>query len=310
MIFLCIAIATGASIGSVIFVQRNSQMLGLMQHVNERSSHIVATPTGGGVGIFLGSLLGTLTWLSFDTRGSDELTNSIAAVMFLASVIGLMGLWDDRRPLPAKLRLFVQFLAVGILVVFVSEFGIFGTSRNLPITLILIILLTVSGVWWVNLFNFMDGIDGYAGTECMFLIVSALVLGWLQAGTIWQSPLFVMMLCFAASLFGFMLFNWPPARIFMGDVGSTFLGFLLFAVALLTIELGWLSVLQWLVLGSIFIMDASFTLFLRLLRGESITKAHKNHAYQILSRRWGHKAVSLTLLAINIVVIFPLVLKM
>ena len=111
----------------------------------------------------------------------------------------------------------------------------------------------------------------------------------------------------AASGAAFLLLNWPPARIFMGDAGSTYLGFMQAFFALDTVASGWLTPWQWLILGAVFLTDATVTLLRRLLNGERIFEAHRRHAYQVLSRRWGgHRPVTLACIAVNIVWLWPL----
>ena len=120
-----------------------------------------------------------------------------------------------------------------------------------------------------------------------------------------HSPVWMLMLCVAAATVGFLLLNWPPAKIFMGDVGSTWLAFMVFALALLCVQAGWLSYAAWLVLAAVFVTDATVTLLTRMLRGERWYEAHRSHAYQRLSRRWqggrkaGHRAVTLLVVAVN-----------
>jgi Fuc2NAc and GlcNAc transferase len=168
-------------------------------------------------------------------------------------------------------------------------------------------LLLLAGVWWINLFNFMDGIDGIAGAQAVFMLLGAAALAaWTNADVI-SSPVWMLMLCVAAATVGFLLLNWPPAKIFMGDVGSTWLAFMVFALALLSVQAGWLSYATWLVLAAVFVTDATVTLLTRLLRGERWYEAHRNHAYQKLARRWGgHRPVTLRAVAVNMLWLAPL----
>lgn len=166
-------------------------------------------------------------------------------------------------------------------------------------------LLMLAGVWWINLFNFMDGIDGIAGVQAIFMLLAGAVLVlWAEPQAV-HSPVWMWMLCVAAATAGFLLLNWPPAKIFMGDVGSTWLAFMVFALALLCVQAGWLSYAAWLVLAAVFVTDATVTLLTRMLRGERWYEAHRSHAYQRLSRRWqggrkaGHRAVTLLVVAVN-----------
>jgi Fuc2NAc and GlcNAc transferase len=168
-------------------------------------------------------------------------------------------------------------------------------------------LLLFAGVWWINLFNFMDGIDGIAASQAVFMLVAAAVLGvWFHPGVADVSG-WLWMLAVAAATLGFLRFNWPPARIFMGDVGSTYLAFMIFALALLSVREGWLTYPVWLVLGAVFVSDASVTLLRRMLAGERWFEAHRSHAYQRLSRRWGsHRRVTLLSISFNLLLLAPL----
>jgi Fuc2NAc and GlcNAc transferase len=150
----------------------------------------------------------------------------------------------------------------------------------------------------------MDGIDGIAAIQCIIacVCIALLVFG---GGGDQRYVLFCLLL--AAAQLGFLLFNWPPARLFMGDAGSIPTGFLLAALALLGWAEGIIAPACWLILGAVFITDASWTLCRRLLQGKRITEAHREHAYQRLARYWGsHLLVDLLLLAINALWLFPL----
>jgi len=283
----------------VHFMMHRANHLGLVQHANERSSHTRCTPTSGGLGIAVGTIAGGM----FACLGDL----SLVLVLTLALIIALVGLVDDRWPLPAYLRLVVQFGALGLLIISSgAAFLIAGDSGGIGLALAAVALI-VAGVWWVNLFNFMDGIDGFAASEALCMLIGAVGLTILRGGVLPTLPLFILMLGTGAATLSFLAFNWPPAKIFMGDVGSMFLGFLLFALAVLTAKSGWLSLWQWLILGGVFAADATTTLVQRLIGGKRAMQAHKSHAYQRLSRRWnGHQPVTLTLIAVNFLFIFPL----
>jgi Fuc2NAc and GlcNAc transferase len=268
-------------------VRRHAHRIGLVQSPNHRSSHTLPTPHGGGIGIVVASgaalaAFGSLGW----------------AIIALAVLVALLGLWDDIHHLPAGRRLAVHVLACAALLL-----G-FGAG---PLGWMLFLVLLLAAVWWLNLFNFMDGIDGLAGSQALFMLLAAATL------IAWQHPEanghagWHGLLLLAAAIFGFLLLNWPPARLFMGDVGSTYLGFILFALAALTVKAGWLGVPAWFILGAVFITDASATLALRAVRGARLAEAHRDHAYQRLARRWGgHRPVLLAAIGHNLVWIFPI----
>ncbi len=273
-------------------VWRMAPRLGLVAVPNARSSHQRPTPHGGGLGLVLAGTLagGWLAWQSGMTL--------LGEVLVLAAVLALVGLRDDLHPMPARVRFAVQAaVCTGLL-------GLLGLA-GAPLFLLLTALL--AGLWWVNLFNFMDGIDGLAAAQALFMLAAAALLcAWGHPERLPQ-PLWVMMPCLAAAAAGFLLINWPPAKIFMGDVGSTWIAFMIFALALLSILAGWLHAFTWLILGCGFIVDASVTLGVRILTGQRWTEAHRSHAYQRLARRWqSHGRVTLGMAAFNLLWLMPL----
>jgi Fuc2NAc and GlcNAc transferase len=164
-------------------------------------------------------------------------------------------------------------------------------------------LMVVYLVWFLNLFNFMDGIDGIAGSQALVMSASAaflLYLGGSGPGAV--LPLALL----AAAVLGFLPWNWPPARIFLGDVGSGYLGYTLGVFALWTVVMGWLSAWVWLILGGAFLADATVTLIVRARAGATLAEAHRSHAYQRLSRQWnGHRPVTLAFAAVNLMWLGP-----
>lgn len=288
--------------GVAAWVRRRAEALRLVQIPNHRSSHVQPTPNGGGLGIVVaGSLagLGLVLFLGWWLGGF---------VLGCAAVLAAVGLRDDMAHLPARVRFGVQVaVCVGLLVA-LGDMPALALSVGLEFQVtgwILFGLLLLAGVWWINLFNFMDGIDGIAGTQAVFMLLAGAVLAaWSQPEAM-SSPAWLLMLFVVAATVGFLLLNWPPAKIFMGDVGSTWLAFMVFALALLCVQAGWLSYAAWLVLAAVFVTDATVTLLTRMLRGERWYEAHRSHAYQRLSRRWqgdrkvGHRSVTLLVAAIN-----------
>ncbi|MHB8353688.1 MAG: MraY family glycosyltransferase [Burkholderiales bacterium] len=273
-------------------VWRVAPQLGLVALPTARSSHRQPTPHGGGLGMVLAGTLvgGGLAW--------EAGVALLGQVLGLAAVLALVGLRDDLSPLPARVRFALQAV---VCTGFLSLLGL----QAAPLSILFTVLLL--GLWWVNLFNFMDGIDGLAAAQALFMLgVAALLAAWGHPERLTQ-PLWVMMPCLAAAAAGFLLVNWPPAKIFMGDVGSTWIAFMIFALALLSILDGWLNALTWLILGTGFIADASVTLFIRILTGQRWTEAHRSHAYQRLARRWhSHRKVTLGMLAFNLLWLLPL----
>jgi Fuc2NAc and GlcNAc transferase len=279
----------------------HAQHLGLLDVPNQRSSHAMPTPRGGGLAIVASTLAAAII-LNVSGRLPPKLT---LTVMLGGGLVALIGGLDDRRGLPVYLRLCAHFVAAGVAA------GLVGSIESLTIGKTVIFLgyarwpvTVISVVWFLNLFNFMDGIDGIAISEAVFIGAAGAVLAALNGAPV---GIVMAMLALAAACLGFWPLNWPPARMFMGDVGSGFLGFVVGVLALATIHSGTLSVWTWILLSGTFLADATVTLVRRLARGESIHQAHRSHAYQCLARRWrSHRRVTLCYIAINLVWLFPL----
>lgn len=275
----------------------------LLDHPNARSSHVRATPRGGGLSIVIAALLGTVALWSLGWIGGDV---CIALVVGGGMIAGV-GFIDDRKGVPVRIRLLVHLSAALLAVLLLGGFtrvemgqsllhpGIGGT-----------IFMTFGVVWSTNLFNFMDGIDGLAGTQAVTMLAGMGVVA-LVSGAPGGS--FSLIWLFAAATLGFLVWNWPPASIFMGDVGSGFLGYVIAVIALVDGRDSLASLTGWLILGGPFILDATFTLFRRVARGEKASEAHRSHAYQWLSRRWkSHRPVTVALLVLNTLCLLPVAL--
>jgi Fuc2NAc and GlcNAc transferase len=169
-------------------------------------------------------------------------------------------------------------------------------------------VVSVLGIaWMANLYNFMDGIDGLAASEAIFLLAGAALIAWLFEPAIIDDPRLWWMLGLAGAVFGFLLLNWPPAKIFMGDAGSTYLGLMTAFFALTTMTSFWLSLWQWLILAALFLADSLTTLVRRIVQRERFWEPHKRHAYQALQRRFGsHLKATLLYVAIDVAVLLPL----
>lgn len=310
LVTLLVLLATTALLawGVAAWVLRRAEALRLVQMPNHRSSHDHPTPNGGGLGIVVaGSLAGIALVLFFGWVVGG-------VVLGLAAVLAAVGLRDDMAHLPARVRFGVQVVVCAGGLIALGDLPALALSTGLELEVagwLLFGLLLVAGVWWINLFNFMDGIDGIAGVQAVFmLLVGGVIAVWAVPEAV-HSPIWMWMLCVAAATVGFLSLNWPPAKIFMGDVGSTWLAFMVFALALLSVQAGWLSYAVWLVLAAVFVTDATVTLLTRMLRGERWYEAHRSHAYQRLSRRWqgdrkaGHRSVTLLVAAVNVLWLAP-----
>lgn len=252
---------------------------------NERSSHTIPTPHGGGIAIAITWFVGIL-YLFFMNRIEQELFLALLPGLVLSSVSFL----DDIYELSAKLRLFVQTIVALLGLYFlggfeVLDFGFFSISSPLFTNFFALILI----IWFINLYNFLDGINGYAGAEAIFLAFAGYIL--------FKDAHFIVLL---VSVLGFLYWNWNKAKIFMGDVGSTLLGY---NIAIFTIYYAnqessnfWI----WIVLFSLFWFDATLTLFKRALNKEVLSQAHKKHLYQRLTQQgWSHYNVTNFAIIIN-----------
>lgn len=296
-----IAITLGLSVLITRAAVRHAVRFGLLDRPNERSSHQVVTPRGGGVAIVVSASL------AFLALGWDGLLDQtlLMGLLFGGAAVAIVGLVDDRHTVAPSVRLGVH-LAAGAWAV-----AWFGGLPPLQVGDSLInfgwvgyLLATVGVVWSLNLFNFMDGIDGIAAMEALFVCCASAVIALVQG----DSSAWVMAsLTLGTACLGFLIWNWPPAKIFMGDIGSGYLGYLIAVLALADALEGSVALWIWLILGGVFFVDATLTLVRRLARGERVHQAHRTHAYQWLSRRWGsHRKVTLSVLAVNVFWLLPL----
>ncbi|HLN50118.1 MAG TPA: glycosyltransferase family 4 protein [Steroidobacteraceae bacterium] len=268
---------------------------------NKRSSHRAPTPRGGGMAIVV-SLLAAVAVLG----AVGLMPSRLATALWLSGgVVAVVGFLDDKRHVAATVRLTVHFAAVSLFVwsrgrLPPIDFGIAVCDMGYAGSVVGILAL----VWFLNLYNFMDGIDGIASVEAISIAAAAALI-LVMRGI--ESPAIPLLLFMAAAVGGFLVWNWPPARIFMGDAGSGFLGFVLGAIAWTTAASGELSVWFWLILFGAFFVDATLTLLRRWRLGEPLAAAHRSHAYQRLSRRLGsHRTVTLGCLAVNVLWLAPL----
>lgn len=277
---------------------------GIIDIPNERSSHMTPTPRGGGIAIVL-VVLATFIglWLTGTMAPRDAL--SISAGSLIVAVVGHL---DDRgRLTSARWRLLGHLIAASIILIGLHglpTLPVFGMSVDLGV--IGPILGVLYLVWLLNLFNFMDGIDAITGVETLTTALCGAYLVWEVAPTsqLWFAPL-----AMAGAVLGFLTFNWPPAKIFIGDVGSGFIGITIGAISIqaahTTSQLGW----SWVILIGVFIVDATVTLIRRALHRERLYVAHRSHAYQHLAIRVGrHAPVSIGVGVINLFWLFPIAL--
>lgn len=301
-LWILLLAVVGISFGLTYGLRRYALVHSLIDIPNFRSSHSVPTPRGGGVAIVISFLLALAALTLFE--GIDGKLS--LALMGAGIGVAILGFLDDHGHIAARWRLLGHSAAAVWALYWLGGLPpllLFGYSLELG--WLGHVLATVYLVWLLNLYNFMDGIDGIASVEAICVCVGgALLYELLGLGTATWLPLLL-----AAGVLGFLFWNFPPARIFMGDAGSGFLGVIL---GVLTIHAAWLApqlFWSWLILLGVFVVDATYTLLKRLLRGEKVYEAHRSHAYQAASRKHGgHLPITLMVLAINVFWLLPIAL--
>lgn len=254
---------------------------------NSRSSHFMPVARGGGlvIALFSECLIISLYFLKY-------LQLNIMLALSCAFMVSIVGFLDDLITLSIKFRFITQLIASLIAVSLIVPLNFNSLSS------ISIFFVSVVGVIWsTNLFNFMDGTDGLAAFEAVFvLMVCGSLLCLVSNNSGFGSCLLLISLIVA----GFLYFNWPPAKIFMGDVGSCFLGFLIGISALISHFSFGVSLIFWLIIYSVFCFDATITLMRRFISGQKWYLSHRSHAYQRLQNiGWQHKNILFGLIIIN-----------
>lgn len=281
----------------------------LLDMPNARSSHHLPTPRGGGLAIVIVFLAGL--W-GFAESGL-LMPKALWALVGAGAGVAWVGFVDDHNHIPARWRLLAHFAAgiwglsclAGFPPAIIAVSGFSVGLANLWYWLWQLVGL-VYLVWLLNLYNFMDGIDGLASIEAITTCIGGALL-YLLAGQ--PLGLAAVPLLLAVTVAGFLVWNFPPAKIFMGDAGSGFLGIVLGLFSVQAAHLAPQFFWSWLILLGVFIVDASWTLLRRFGRGEKVYEAHRSHAYQFASRQFGsHKTVTLAIAAINLFWLLPLAL--
>jgi Fuc2NAc and GlcNAc transferase len=257
---------------------------------NERSSHYTPTPRGGGIAIVIAWYAG-ISILYFIRAIDSHLFFALLTGMLLAGI----SLLDDLISLKPRLRMLFQLITALVAFYFLKGINPVLLFNEISIPSIIAVPVALIGiVWFINLFNFLDGIDGYASIEAIMTGLALLLI----TGNLMGAVL-------SACVAGFLIWNWPKAKIFMGDVGSTQLGFILVVLGIYCHNENQLSILWLLVLTSPFWFDATLTLFRRWRNKEKLSKAHRNHIYQrLVQSGYSHLKVDIFLIMINVLLIF------
>ena len=295
-----IPVACGLSFVLTAVLRRYALTRNMLDVPNDRSSHTVPTPRGGGVSIVVTFLISLGVLWSWGLIGSHFFFGAAGAGLLVA----IVGFMDDHRHIAPRWRLLGHFSGAAWMLVWtggLAPIELAGIVFDLRWAGDLLALFYL--VWMLNLYNFMDGIDGIASVEAICVCLGACLLYWVNGypGLIWLPLLLAM------SVLGFLFWNFPPAKIFMGDAASGFLGVILGILSLQAAAVEPRFLWGWLILLGVFIVDATFTLLRRLLRGDKVFEAHRSHAYQYASRQCGrHLPVTTAVALINVFWLLPL----
>lgn len=271
----------------------------IIDNPNERSSHNIPTPRGGGVAVVVSYIIGVILLIYL-----DQLSQHIGLTLIVSGfIIALLGFLDDHGHINSMLRLAIHFMvAIGVVVSLggFSEVKIFNDfSLGFSANIIAVLFL----VWLLNLYNFMDGINGIASVEAITTLMSIAVIYFILNLQLNIEILWLLTAC----VFGFLLWNFPKAKIFMGDACSGFLGLTLGILALIALKENLALFCAWIICLGVFIVDATFTLIRRVLSGHKMYDAHRSHAYQILSRKFNsHTPITIAVASVNMLWLFPI----
>lgn len=255
---------------------------------NHRSSHTIPTPRGGGLAIALVWFVFLIVWFVL-----GRLEQNLFLALLSGIIIAIVSFLDDLKGLSPKIRFISQAISSILGLYFLKglqiiDLGFFSTEISLWSNIIIVIAM----IWMINLFNFLDGIDGYLGMEGVYIFFMLFLI----TGNF-------IVLAFASIILGFLFWNWPRAKIFCGDVGSTLIGYTIVIFMIYFQNRNQLSILIPIAISSLFWVDASITLYRRWRNKEKLSEAHKKHAYQrLVSSGMSHKQVLYIGIGINVLI--------
>lgn len=273
---------------------------GMLDRPNARSSHSIPTPRGGGIAFVFATAFGLAALAAIGCLEPSHCMILLPGSLLIAAV----GFWDDRSSLPALFKLVLHVIGAALALYFLGgwktvSFGWGPLHWGFLGSIVGMIWL----VWATNLYNFMDGIDGLAITQALFLALAGAAFAVMTGG----EPLVLILL--AVSCLGFAFLNWPPAKLFMGDAGSGFLGFAFGVMALESTVAMRTTLWPWLILMGVFLVDATYTLLYRMADQQRWLEPHCLHAYQKAAKSCGaHRPITLGVLAINVCWLLPIAL--
>jgi UDP-N-acetylmuramyl pentapeptide phosphotransferase/UDP-N-acetylglucosamine-1-phosphate transferase len=257
----------------------------------ERSSHTIPTPRGGGIALVISWYIGII----YEHLFWNSMPSNLFYSFLSGLIIVIIGLIDDIWSVNPKIKIIFQVIASLLALYFLGglqklDMGFLIFENKYILSLIALIGI----VWAINLFNFSDGIDGYLGSEVAFISIA---IGILYTNS--------MVLLLGSVTLGFLVWNWQKAKIFIGDVGSTLLGFNVAIFAIYYQNSNKTSILIWIMLSSVFWFDATLTLFRRFRNKENLSVAHRKHAYQRITQAgFSHQKTVIYSILINIIIFF------
>ena len=293
IIFLALALTSYLACRYLVYFSHKHSIL---DETTQRSSHSHPTPRIGGISFTLLILLTINIFFYFEGLGLNK--NYYLALVIPTFLVAAISVLDDiRKGISRIVRLIAHLIAS------VLALALTGLIPNTAHTLIIFCVSVIAIAWFINLFNFMDGIDGIAATEAIFIIGALAGYSFFADESHWG----VLQLMILAPILGFAVINWQPARIFMGDIGSTFLGVLIPILLIVSTQLNLLTVWSAIILTSSFLMDSTWTLLTRFTTGQKWYEPHRSHLYQIMSRKMGsHCKVSILNLLLNMIWTLPI----
>jgi Fuc2NAc and GlcNAc transferase len=289
------------------FVKEIVRKKGFLDKPNNRSAHKKPTPTLGGIAIVISFLLGICVMFYAAIIPNDLLIPLILG----GGLLAIISLFDDIKPIAVKYRIALHIF-VAVLTVYWLNFNLFFDwfDYHFGLGYLSAVLSVIIIIMAINTVNFMDGIDGLVSLEVIF-IASTIAFLLIQQNNMIEARYFMLLI---AVMFGFLFWNFSPAKIFMGDVGSIFLGFLLAILMIITINNKTISMWTWLILLAVFWLDVVSVLIIRLLTKQKIFEAHKTHCYQKVTqfiemkknRTFAHRTTVILITLINFLWLFPL----
>jgi len=292
IIFLAVTLTSYFACKYLVYFSHKHSIL---DETTQRSSHSHPTPRIGGVSFTLLILLTINIFFYFGSQLHKDFYLALVIPTFLVATISVVD--DLRKGISRIVRLSAHLIAS------VLALSLIGLAPNTAHALIIFCVSVIAIAWFINLFNFMDGIDGIAATEAIFIIGALAGYSFFADESHWG----VLQLMILAPILGFAVINWQPARIFMGDIGSTFLGVLIPILLIVSTQLNLLTVWSAIILTSSFLMDSTWTLLTRFTTGQKWYEPHRSHLYQIMSRKMGsHWKVSILNLLLNMIWTLPI----